>query len=141
MKQNFFSYSGFFLSLILTLTLVLIPALGFSFEFIKFENQQERQFFYAVAKNLRCMECANQSILDSNSFVAKDMRLALIKQIRQGKNSTQINAYFKAKFGDSVLYKPPFNIKTWILWAFAPSVFVVFLVIFFGRFWFFVHKK
>lgn len=135
MKQKIFSYIGFFLSL----TFVLVPALAF--EFIKFENQQERQFFYAVAKNLRCMKCANQSILDSNSFVAKDMRLALIKQIRQGKNSTEINAYFKTRFGDSVLYKPPLNIKTWILWAFAPIVFVIFLVFFLGRFWFFARKK
>lgn len=106
---------------------------AWSFDLIEFKNSAEKQKFFELAQELRCMQCDNQSILDSHSFVAKDMRMALIQQIRADKNQQEIKQFFQTRFGDAVLYDPPLNKKTWFLWAFTPVIFTVFLGIFLWR--------
>ena len=70
------------------------------------------------------MICQNQSIDDSNSQIAKDLRILIRKKITDGKNDKEIYKFLTDRYGDFILLKPPFNIKTLALW-FLPFIFFV----------------
>tara|TARA_Y100000590_G_C15644496_1_gene986315 strand:- start:688 stop:1095 length:408 start_codon:yes stop_codon:yes gene_type:complete len=77
-----------------------------------------------ISKSIRCMICQNQSIDDSNSQIAKDLRILIRKKITDGKNDKEIYKFLTDRYGDFILLKPPFNIKTLALW-FLPFIFFV----------------
>tara|TARA_B100000029_G_C17172752_1_gene813927 strand:- start:234 stop:641 length:408 start_codon:yes stop_codon:yes gene_type:complete len=77
-----------------------------------------------ISKSIRCMICQNQSIDDSNSQIAKDLRILIRKKITEGKNDKEIYKFLTDRYGDFILLKPPFNIKTLALW-FLPFIFFV----------------
>jgi cytochrome c-type biogenesis protein CcmH len=69
-----------------------------------------------LAAKLRCLVCQNQSIAESNAGLAVDLRNQLREQIAAGKSDDQIIEYMTARYGDFVLYKPPFKPTTALLW-------------------------
>jgi cytochrome c-type biogenesis protein CcmH len=75
----------------------------------------------ALALELRCLVCQNQTIADSNAPLAVDLRQQIRAQIAQGRSDDQIRDYMVERYGDFVLYKPPFKATTAVLWA-APFV-------------------
>ena len=79
----------------------------------------------AISSQLRCLVCQNQSIDDSDAPLARDLRLLLREHIAKGESDGQVMDYIVARYGDYVLLKPPFALRTLILWAFP---FVVLLI-------------
>ncbi|MDB4128137.1 cytochrome c-type biogenesis protein CcmH [Hyphomicrobiales bacterium] len=73
---------------------------------------------------LRCLVCQNQSILESNAPLAKDMRLLVRSQLIDGKSNDEIIDYVHDRYGDFVLMKPLFKKYTIFLWL-SPFVFFV----------------
>jgi cytochrome c-type biogenesis protein CcmH len=71
----------------------------------------------ALALELRCLVCQNQTIADSNAPLAVDLRQQIRAQIAQGRSDDQIRDYMVERYGDFVLYKPPFKATTAVLWA------------------------
>jgi cytochrome c-type biogenesis protein CcmH len=71
----------------------------------------------ALAEELRCLVCQNQTIADSNAALAVDLRNQIRGQISQGRSDAQIRDYMVERYGDFVLYRPPFNAGTALLWA------------------------
>jgi cytochrome c-type biogenesis protein CcmH len=69
-----------------------------------------------LAEELRCLVCQNQTIADSNAPLALDLRNQIRTQIAQGRSDDQIRAYMVERYGDFVLYKPPFKMTTLVLW-------------------------
>ena len=69
-----------------------------------------------VSEQLRCLVCQNQSIADSNAELAVDLRNQVIEQVKAGKTNKEIVDYMVERYGDFVLYKPPFKANTVILW-------------------------
>jgi cytochrome c-type biogenesis protein CcmH len=69
-----------------------------------------------LAAQLRCLVCQNQSIAESNAGLAADLRNQLREQIAAGKTDAEIVQYMTARYGDFVLYKPPFKATTVLLW-------------------------
>ncbi|HUQ28626.1 MAG TPA: cytochrome c-type biogenesis protein [Usitatibacter sp.] len=69
-----------------------------------------------LAEELRCLVCQNQTIADSNAPLALDLRNQIRTQISQGRSDDQIRAYMVERYGDFVLYKPPFKASTALLW-------------------------
>jgi cytochrome c-type biogenesis protein CcmH len=69
-----------------------------------------------LASQLRCLVCQNQSIAESNAGLAADLRNQLREQIAAGKTDAEIVQYMTARYGDFVLYKPPFKATTVVLW-------------------------
>jgi cytochrome c-type biogenesis protein CcmH len=69
-----------------------------------------------LAEELRCLVCQNQTIADSNAPLALDLRNQIRTQIAQGRSDSQIRAYMVERYGDFVLYKPPFKASTLVLW-------------------------
>lgn len=75
----------------------------------------------AIADELRCLVCQNQTIADSHSGLAEDLRQQIREQLRQGHSDAQIRDYMTARYGDFVLYRPPFKATTALLWV-GPAV-------------------
>jgi cytochrome c-type biogenesis protein CcmH len=70
-----------------------------------------------LAEELRCLVCQNQTIADSNAPLALDLRNQIRAQIAAGRSDSQIRDYMVDRYGDFVLYRPPFKASTAILWA------------------------
>ncbi len=77
--------------------------------------EQERQY-RELTEQLRCPKCQNNSIADSNSIIAADMRTKVYQLMRQGQSRQQIIDYMVARYGNFVTYVPPLNPLTIFLW-------------------------
>ncbi|MBZ9792810.1 cytochrome c-type biogenesis protein CcmH [Rhizobium sp. 3T7] len=78
----------------------------------------------AISAELRCMVCQNQSIDDSNAELAKDLRLLVRERLTDGDTDEQVMNYIVSRYGEFVLLKPRFEMKTILLWG-APILLVV----------------
>ncbi len=78
----------------------------------------------SIAHELRCLVCQNQTIADSDAPLAVDLRRQTRVMIAAGKSDDEIRSYMVERYGDFVLYKPPFNAATAFLWV-APGLLIV----------------
>lgn len=69
-----------------------------------------------IMKQLRCLVCQNQSIVDSDAALAKDLRIIVRERIMVGDSDDEVLHYMTDRYGDWVLLKPPFDGATIILW-------------------------
>jgi cytochrome c-type biogenesis protein CcmH len=69
-----------------------------------------------LADELRCLVCQNQTIADSSAPLALDLRNQIRAQIALGRSDDQIRDYMVQRYGDFVLYRPPFKATTAVLW-------------------------
>ena len=69
-----------------------------------------------LGEELRCLVCQNQTIADSSAPLALDLRNQIRTQVAQGRSDDEIRAYMVERYGDFVLYRPPFKATTAILW-------------------------
>ena len=79
-----------------------------------------------ISQNVRCLVCQNQSIDESNSELAKDLKILIKEKLILGDSDEEIYGFLKERYGDYILLKPPLNLKTVILW------FLPFIVLMFG---------
>ncbi len=92
-------------------------------EFHKFESKQQEQLYLQLIAELRCVKCQNQNLAESNAELAKDMREKSYDMVIKGASRQDVLDYMTARYGDFVLYKPPFKAKTLLLWI-GPPVFL-----------------
>ena len=120
--------------LLISFVLLLNPLNVFSIEPYeilsdsKLENRARN-----LSKGIRCLVCQNQSIDDSDSELAKDLRKIIRIKIVEGKKDKEINDFLVEKYGNFILMKPPFYSETFLLWS-SPFiiVFIGFIIIFFS---------
>jgi cytochrome c-type biogenesis protein CcmH len=77
-----------------------------------------------LAHDLRCLVCQNQSIAESNAELAVDLRRQIREQIAAGRTDAEIVDFMVSRYGDFVLYRPPFKATTLLLWV-GPLLLVV----------------
>jgi cytochrome c-type biogenesis protein CcmH len=75
----------------------------------------------AIAQELRCLVCQNQTIADSDADLAVDLRQQVREKLAQGMSDRDVSEFMVARYGDFVLYRPPVKHTTWLLW-FGPFV-------------------
>jgi len=75
----------------------------------------------AIAAELRCLVCQNQSIDDSDAPLAKDLRILLRERLGAGASDAEAKAYIVSRYGDFVLLRPPLKLQTLLLWG-APLI-------------------
>jgi cytochrome c-type biogenesis protein CcmH len=85
-----------------------------------------------ISAQLRCLVCQNQSIAESNAELAVDLRRQVNEQIKAGKTDREIVDFMVDRYGAFVLYKPPFNATTILLWV-GPLVLALAAVVVFVR--------
>lgn len=78
----------------------------------------------AISSELRCLVCQNQTIADSHAELAVDLRTQVREMLQAGKTDEQITDYMTARYGDFVLYRPPFKAATALLWI-GPAAMVL----------------
>jgi len=88
------------------------------------ENQKHELRARNISKNIRCMICQNQSIDESNSPLAKDLRVLIRNKIKNGKGDKEIYKFLTDRYGDFILLKPALKLNTVALW-FLPFLFFV----------------
>lgn len=74
-----------------------------------------------ISTNVRCVVCQNETIDSSNSGVARDLRLLVRERLTAGDTNDEVYSYLVARYGDFVLFKPPWKPTTYALWL-APFV-------------------
>ena len=70
----------------------------------------------ALAEELRCLVCQNQTLADSNAPLAEDLRNQLREKMREGKSDAEVVDFLVERYGDFVLYRPPLKLTTALLW-------------------------
>lgn len=95
----------------------------------EFHSVEVQQRATALAKTLRCPQCQNQNLVESNAQAAKDLRLKVYTMANQGSSNQEIKDYLVARYGNIVLYQPPFNYTTALLWIF-PALFLILFVLY-----------
>ncbi len=78
----------------------------------------------ALASELRCLVCQNQTLADSNAPLAVDLRNQIREKMQQGESERAIVDYMVARYGDFVRYRPPFKATTALLWT-GPILLVI----------------
>lgn len=100
----------------------------YSDEILIFESNENRDLYYSLIGELRCPKCQNQNLLDSNSPLAIDLKNQLYVLINDDYGKDQIKEYMRSRYGDYILYNPPLNKQTLILW-FLPLIIFIFAII------------
>ncbi|MCC4785223.1 cytochrome c-type biogenesis protein CcmH [Vibrio splendidus] len=96
-------------------------------ELFEFESPNQQQRAISLAKSLRCPQCQNQNLIESNSPIAKDLRLVVFNMVKAGKSNNEITQYMTERFGEFVLYKPAMSASTLLLWLLPVVLFLLFI--------------
>ena len=78
-----------------------------------------------ISQNVRCLVCQNQSIDESNSELAKDLKVLIREKLISGESNEDIYRFLRKRYGDYILLKPPLNLNTVLLW-FLPFIVLIF---------------
>lgn len=103
-------------------TVMLVPAVALAIDTGKAFDDPELQARYEnIIEEVRCLKCQNQSIKDSNAFLADDLRREIRRMLNEGKSDQEIYDFLVERYGDFALYRPRFSGKTLVLWL-APAL-------------------
>lgn len=84
---------------------------------LQFKDEAQEQQFRQLTEELRCPKCQNNSIADSNSMIATDLRQKVYELMQEGKSKKEIVDYMVARYGNFVTYDPPLTPLTVLLWV------------------------
>lgn len=93
-------------------------------EYHEFKQPEQEQAYQTLINELRCLVCQNQTIADSNADLAKDLRQQVVEMLQKGQSQAEIVAFMTDRYGDFVLYRPEFKLKTGLLWL-GPIAFLL----------------
>lgn len=89
-----------------------------------FEDPELQARYEKIISEVRCLKCQNQTIKDSNAFLAGDLRREIRNMIAEGKSDAEIADFLVARYGEFALYRPRVTGKTLFLWI-APGIFLL----------------
>ena len=81
-----------------------------------FANQQQEDRFNQLTQELRCLVCQNQNLADSDAPLAHDLRREVQEMLQTGQSNEDIKRFLVERYGDFVLYRPPVQTNTYLLW-------------------------
>jgi cytochrome c-type biogenesis protein CcmH len=112
--------SGFFSHLLIQLGLLISLLISsgalWAIDPLPFKDRAEELRFQGLTAELRCLQCQNQNLADSDSALAKDLRQLVFEQMQGGKSDQDIKQYLITRYGHFVIYDPPVNRQTLLLW-------------------------
>ncbi|HHF3761287.1 TPA: cytochrome c-type biogenesis protein [Haemophilus influenzae] len=117
----------------LFLTALLFSSVAFSaIDALNFSSPQQESDYHKLTQSLRCPQCQNNNIADSNATIAVDMRGKVFELLQEGKSKNDVVDYMVARYGNFVTYDPPITASTLVLWI-APLLLVLLGVVFLLR--------
>lgn len=108
---------------VLAILIAFGPAGAAVFEPREFASAADEARYKSMIDELRCPKCQNQNIADSEAPLAKDLRREVFRMIGEGRTDSEIADFMVARYGDFVLYRPPFKGLTVMLWL-GPALLV-----------------
>lgn len=103
--------------MLLLLALLLMTGVSWAKDALPMaENEAVEKRMTAIAEELRCLVCQNESLAGSRAELAEDLRREVRKLIVAGKTDAEIKEFLVSRYGDFVLYRPPVKPTTWVLW-------------------------
>lgn len=82
-----------------------------------FTDKAEERRYKSLIEEFRCPKCLNTNLAGSDAPIAKDLRATVYRlQVEEGYSDQQIRDYLRDRYGDFVLYDPPFSAQTWYIW-------------------------
>ena len=102
---------------ILLFSLLLSISAQAAIDAYKFDDPKKEKIYHELTDELRCLVCQNQNIAGSNAELAVDMRRKTYEMVSAGQSKQQVADYMADRYGDFVLYKPPFKASTAVLWV------------------------
>ena len=82
-----------------------------------FPDEAEERRYKGLIEEFRCPKCLNTNLAGSDAPIAKDLRGTVYRlQVSEGYSDQQIRDYLRERYGDFVLYDPPFSAQTWYIW-------------------------
>ena len=117
----------------LFLTALLFSSEAFSaIDALNFTSPQQESDYHQLTQSLRCPQCQNNNIADSNATIAMDMRGKVFELLQEGKSKNDVVDYMVARYGNFVTYDPPMTASTLVLWI-APLLLVLLGLVFLLR--------
>ncbi|MDG2953732.1 cytochrome c-type biogenesis protein CcmH [Bisgaard Taxon 10/6] len=117
------------------LTALLLSCTGFAaIDALNFQSARQEEDYHALTQELRCPQCQNNNIADSNAQIAVDMRAKVFELLQEGKTKRDVVDYMVERYGHFVTYNPPLTPATLLLWI-LPCAFVV------SGAWFVMRRK
>ncbi|NYA27083.1 cytochrome c-type biogenesis protein [Haemophilus haemolyticus] len=117
----------------LFLAALLFSSVAFSsIDALNFTSPQQESDYHQLTQSLRCPQCQNNNIADSNATIAVDMRGKVFELLQEGKSKNDVVDYMVARYGNFVTYDPPMTASTLVLWI-APLLLVLLGVVFLLR--------
>lgn len=96
----------------------------------QFKNEADRVRAISLARALRCLQCQNQNLVESNATAAYNLRIEVYEMVSEGKSNEEIIRIMTDRFGNFVNYNPPLTSQTWVLWGLPVGLFsLLFLAI------------
>jgi len=86
-------------------------------EVLSFDTPEHEERYNKLIAELRCLVCQNQNLADSNAELAVDLRRKTYEMVKQDKSEKEIAGYMVERYGEFVLYRPPLNSNTLLLWG------------------------
>lgn len=86
----------------------------------------------SISAELRCVVCQSESIDESNAEIARDLRLLVRERLLAGDTDAEVKDYVVARYGEFVLFRPPFNARNAVLWLAGPALLVIGGILAFG---------
>lgn len=99
----------------------------------QFDSPTQETEYRALIQELRCPQCQNNNIADSNATIATDMRHKTLELLKQGKNKQEVVDYMIERYGNFVTYDPPITPATILLWLIPLLLIVIGGVFIWGR--------
>ena len=109
-----------FYSIILVVSQVILSAeiqnLDVQKELYPFDTSEEAIRFNKLLDDYRCPKCQSSNLSGSNAPIARDLKIEIYRLIQEGKKDSEITEFLTQRYGDFILYKPPFQSSTYVLW-------------------------
>jgi cytochrome c-type biogenesis protein CcmH len=89
-----------------------------------FDDPELQARYEKIIDEVRCLKCQNQTIKDSNAFLASDLRREIRRLLEEGKSDQEVFDFLVARYGEFALYRPRMSGKTLVLWL-APGILLI----------------
>ncbi len=115
--------------ILITLAFALLPLTTLAIDTGRaFDDPDMQARYERLIAEVRCVTCQNQSIKDSNAFIAADLRREIKRLMSEGKSDAEVADFLVTRYGDFVLYRPRTTGKTMMLWI-APFALIIFAAV------------
>ena len=117
---------------LLLVLLFSLPAWA-AIETYQFSSPQQEETYQQLTQQLRCPQCQNNNIADSNATISNDMRAKVYELLQQGKNKQEVVDYMVQRYGNFVTYDPPLTLSTLFLWLIPAALLLLGVIVLFRR--------